>query len=477
MRNSYAPAMQGDGGGSEGETVISRQAIHHVKKTGDNLIDGVLSGYAWSGGSITYAFPNSSSDYNYGPEKNNNFGAVGHRVQDAVRFILDTGYGNHANDGFAVEGFTKLHVAKGSDSGATLRYAESNEPNPTAWGYYPSSHSSGGDVWFGTGFNGTANGYENAIQGNYQFATIIHETGHALGLKHGHETFKNSGNDVFYPKLATQHDSLEYSVMTYRSFVGDDAAGYNNETFGFPQTYMMADIAALQHMYGANFNVNDGNTTYRWTPKSGNTYVNGDVGIHPGANRIFATIWDGGGRHDRYDLSAYDNNVTIDLRPGAYSVFKNSQRADLDASSQSTARIADGNIYNALLYQGDKRSLIEDAVGGSGNDKLSGNVVGNHLIGKSGNDKFYGFQGNDIYEGGGGSDLFVFRKGWDHDRIDSFGAGDRINLESYRFSSVNEALSHAVNDGKDVVFSFGDGDVLRVAGMHEGDFHHNDFIL
>ena len=34
---------------------------------------------------------------------------------------------------------------------------------------------------------------------------------------------------------------------------------------------------------------------------------------------------------------------------------------------------ARGNVFNALQFQGDTRSLIENAVGGSGNDHLVGN--------------------------------------------------------------------------------------------------------
>ena len=37
------------------------------------------------------------------------------------------------------------------------------------------------------------------------------------------------------------------------------------------------------------------------------------------------------------------------------------------------SRIARGNIFNALLYNGDLRSLIENATGGSGNDSILGN--------------------------------------------------------------------------------------------------------
>ena len=86
-------------------------------------------------------------------------------------------------------------------------------------------------------------------RGNYAWMGILHETGHALGLKHGHE---------FPLAISADRDSLEYSVMTYRSYPGrrHPSGGYTNETFGFPQTLMMLDIAALQKIYdGANYDV------------------------------------------------------------------------------------------------------------------------------------------------------------------------------------------------------------------------------
>jgi serralysin len=460
-----------------GDFIADRQAINLFKATGNNFIDGVLSGYAWRGGNLTYAFPDSKNDYGYGPEKNNGFDPVGKKIQAAVEFVLDTSYGNHANDGFALEGFTKMKVSEGSDANSTLRYAESTSANPTAYGYYPNSGASGGDVWFGTAFNGVANGYENAVQGNYQFATVIHETGHALGLKHGHETFTNNANHQTYAKLAEKYDSLEYSVMTYNSYRGDDANGYSNEKWGLPQTYMIADIAALQHMYGANYSVNSGSTHYSWKPGGGETYVNGKVGIDPGGNRIFATIWDGGGKHDSYDLSAYSNNVLINLAPGGYSKFKEGQVADLGYYDGAGLHKASGNIYNALMYKGNTNSLIEDAIGGSGNDQLYGNKVGNHLEGNGGNDKFFGGAGNDIYDGGRGADIFYFKPNWDRDRIVDFQGNDRINLSAFNLTSFDDAMSHAARDGKDVVFSFGGGDSLRVDGMKLGGFHADDFML
>jgi len=455
-----------------GEFIADRQAIHLTSKTGNNFVDGVLTGYAWSGGKITYAFPDDKTDYGYSGEKNHAFDAVGNKIQAAVKFILDASYGNHANDGFSLEGFTRIKVSAGSDSNATLRYAESASANPTAYGYYPNAGESGGDVWFGNNYN-----YENAVQGGYNFATVIHETGHALGLKHGHETFTNSENGITYPALKYAYDSLEYSVMTYNSYMGDDATGYSNEKWGYPQTFMMADIAALQQMYGADYSTNSGNTHYEWKPGSSNTWINGQVGLDPGGNRIFATIWDGGGSHDSYDLSAYDSNLVIDLAPGGYSKFSNKQIADIGYYDGAGLHKASGNIYNALMYKGNVASLIEDAFGGSGDDALSGNKVGNHLYGNGGSDRLLGLGGNDLYKGGGGADTFYFKPNWDRDRIEDFQAIDKINLSAYNFSSVNEALALASNDGKDVVFSFGAGDTLRIEGVHKGDLAGNDFVL
>lgn len=72
---------------------------------------------------------------------------------------------------------------------------------------------------------------------------------------------------------------------------------------------------------------------------------------------IFATIWDGGGT-DTYDLSAYTDALEIDLRPGQHSVFDTDQLANLGYGE--TAR---GSIFNAQQYEGDSRSLIENATG------------------------------------------------------------------------------------------------------------------
>ncbi|NNU67869.1 RTX toxin, partial [Rhizobium sp. WYCCWR 11152] len=397
--------------------------MKYVNSTGDQRIDGLLSGVAWDG-TITYAFPTLSTSYSYNGEKDFDFSSISSQQQSAALFFMEQSYGNAANDGFSVEGFTNADFVAGSADTATVRFAQSSLP-PTAWAYYPDAGISGGDVWFGTEYAGTESDYRYPEFGNYAGHTLAHELGHALGLKHSFEP------DFFYnPTVVPRaYDSVEYTIMTYRTYVGDNTtSGYKYEPDGAPQTFMMLDIAALQQMYGADYTTNSGDTVYKWNPNEGVTYVDGVAAITPDANRIFATVWDGGGI-DTYDLSAYTTALKIDLRAGGYSVFSQSQLADLWGD------YARGNIFNALLYNGNVASLIENVQAGSGNDNIIGNEANNTLWGNTGNDSLYGGAGADTLIGGAGSDWMVG------------GAGNDLYVVDDNFDFVIESP----NQGTDTV--------------------------
>ncbi|MCV9944208.1 RTX toxin [Rhizobium sp. BT-175] len=365
----------------------------YVFSTGDQKVDGLLSDFAWSG-TITYAFPTSSSSYTYGDEKYHSFSSISSQQQSLALYFMEQSYGSAANDGFSVEGFTNANFEAGSAGTATVRFAQSSLPD-TAWAYLPASGGPGGDVWFGTGYAGTEDDLRFPRFGNYAGHTLAHELGHALGLKHAHE-----GGIV----VPSAYDSLEYTIMTYHTYVGDSLSGYKYEHDGAPQTFMMLDIAALQEMYGADYTTNSDNTVYKWNPNQGITYVNGVAAITPAANRIFATIWDGGGI-DTYDLSAYTTGLKIDLRAGGHSVFSQGQLADLGGGPNNG--YARGNIFNALLHQGNVASLIENVQAGSGNDSIVGNEADNTLWGNAGNDSLSGGSGNDTLIGGTGNDTYI----------------------------------------------------------------------
>src|SRR5262249_37210174 len=145
-----------------------------------------------------------------------------------------------------------------------LRFAETDKYT-TGFGYYPSTSAIGGDAWFGN----SSHYFDSPTKGNYAWFTIIHEIGHTVGLKHAHESMGA------FPTIPSDRDSTEFTVMTYRSYVGASTAYYTNAQWSYPQTLMIYDIAALQKLYGANYQTNSGNTVYRWDPNTGELFVNG----------------------------------------------------------------------------------------------------------------------------------------------------------------------------------------------------------
>ncbi len=208
-------------------------ATSTVAPTGNAYVDGVLSGTKWAVTTLTYSFPSSASFYGSGygsGEPTSNFEALNSVQMDATRDALAQ-YS-------AVANITFKEITETSTQHADIRLAESDKPS-TAWAYYPTTLAAGGDAWF----NNSTGYYDNPVLGTYAYAAFIHEIGHGLGLKHPHET---SGS---FAAMPLDKDSLEYSVMSYRSYVGQSTSGgYTNPYGNYPQSLMMYDIAALQEM-------------------------------------------------------------------------------------------------------------------------------------------------------------------------------------------------------------------------------------
>jgi len=139
-------------------------------------------------------------------------------------------------------------------------------------------------------------------------------------------------------------------------------------------------------------------------------FINGTGQDMPGANRIFLTVWDGGGA-DTYNFSAYSTSLKVDLRPGAWTTTSSDQLARLHYDG---SKLAAGNIANALLHENDARSLIENAKGGSAGDRIIGNTAANKLWGNGGNDTLSGMEGNDVLIGGAGADKLNGGSGFDY---------------------------------------------------------------
>jgi serralysin len=405
-------------------------SVSRTTKSGSVTIDSLLADYKWATTTLTYSFPGSAAYYGsgYGYGETATFGALNATQQAAAKAAL-AGYAAVGNIKFSL-------ITESASSHADIRMAGSNLPN-TAWAYLPTPLAEGGDAWF----NRASGYYSNPIKGNYAYATFIHELGHALGLEHPHEN-----------GMPLETDSMEYTVMSYRAYVGAPLTGYPNETWGFAQSLMMLDIAAIQQMYGANFATNSGNTTYSWSPTTGEMSINGVGQGAPGGNRIFQTVWDGGGT-DTYDFSKYTNGLNVDLNPGAWTTTSPSQLAKLYYNG---SQLAEGNIANALLYQGDLRSLIENARGGSGADTIIGNQAANTLWGNASNDALYGNDGNDVLIGGLGAD-----------RLDGGNGTDTASYQDATSAVTVDLLTPGLNTGEAAGDSF--YFIERVVGSNYND--------
>ena len=357
-------------------------------------MDCLLTGKIWSNSNFTYSFrvaAPADSDYATG------FAPLNPVQMEAARQAL-TRWASVCN-----LTFTEVADETDADSGVIRFGTCSSSVVPTSLAYYPNSAEFGGDVWFG---NSSASSARNPQVGNYAYDTFVHELGHSLGLKHPHSAYG------VFPTASIAMDAMQNSIMSYRSYIGDSySGGYSNGTDSYAYGPMAYDIAAVQYLYGANFSYNSGDTYYRFDPAR---------------SRIFATVWDGGGT-DTYDLSAYTTPVSVDLRPGEWTISSADQLAQLNFYEvaygySSTLVRAPGNICNAYLYNGDTRSLIENAVGGSAADTLVGNQAANLL---------QGGLGDDTLTLGDGADTVVFARGDGNDFLTDgvFSAADVISLQ------------------------------------------------
>ena len=383
----------------------SEQGFYYF--SGDRNIDAVLIGSRWTATTLTFSFPGSGDVYgsNYDSGQNTRHLPFNALQQAAAREAFDL-----------VSGYTGLKFVElpaDSTERPTFRLSSTVAGSVgSAMGYFPHTVDNlGGDIWFGR----TAQPYYEAPErGNWGFVTIMHEIGHTLGLKHGHSDYTDEdlgsffGLDVpFHGTRALEYDrdGQPWSIMSYTTSPNTNAV-FNGDQQNQAQTYMMYDIAALQYLYGANYTTNAGDTVYRWDPNTGALSVNGVWRDAPAGNKVLETVWDGGG-NDTYDFSNYTGNLSIDLRPGEFSTLSSAQVANALAYVDGDAPMI-GNVGNALLYQGNTASLIENAIGGIGNDRIVGNQANNRLEGGAGDDLLVGGAGSDMLIGGAGNDVADF---------------------------------------------------------------------
>ena len=404
--------------------------VRSVKASGNQSIDGILDGGAWTATTLDLSVPASPAFEASDSEAAQGFRSVSPAQHAVAGNTLAgvTGVPGYASTTLgSVSSFTNLAFTDAGTGPASIMLASSSAPASSET-YVPSPGvAQSGDVWFGQAFDGNPTfDLRNPARGNYAFLSVVHELGHALGLKHGNET-----GGVANEPLPAATDDFEYSLMTYASYIGSpgqyDTCGPDSN----PQTYMMDDIAALQYLYGANFSAL-GPTTYRWDPATGETFINGVSQGKPSGNKVFLTVWNGDGKEATYDFSQYASGVQVNLNPGAFSITTATQLADLGAGHS-----AQGNIYNALQYGNDPRSLIANAFGGSGNDVIVGNAADNLLKGGLG--------------------------------INSLDGGGGVNTALYDVARQQASISLASDGTVGVAFEGGQDSLRNIQALHFSD--------
>jgi serralysin len=181
--------------------------------------------------------------------------------------------------------------------------------------------------------------------GGQGFSIFLETIGHALGLT----------NTLGFP--GGGYDQDLYSVMSHNQGTKTSSGSVD---FGHVMTPMAFDIAAIQSMYGPNVSYRAGSDTY----------------VLPGINAprtSWQCIWDTGG----VDTIRYDGSLsaTIDLR--AATLVNGDPNAG-GPVSQAAGIFGGYTIANGVV--------IENAIGGKGNDTLIGNSADNTLYGGAGDD-------------------------------------------------------------------------------------------
>jgi serralysin len=294
-----------------------------------------------------------------------------------------------------------------------------------------------GPGWDSSGLIGTME------VGGRGFVTLLREIGHGLGLAHPHD-----GGGISTVMAGVTSPTGDYGAFDLNQGVhttmslndGWQTAPHGStpsETYGRQGTPMGLDIAVLQAIYGVNAATNLGNTVY-------------DLPDTNAPGTFYQAIWDAGGTDTiRHSGSA---DAVIDLRAATL---------DYGPGGGGFLSYVTGIHGGFTIAHG---VVIENAIGGEGNDTLIGNDFDNVLIGGPGNDRLFGRGGDDVLRGGPGDDRLFGGPG--NDRL--FGGGGDDVL---RGGGGDDVLRGGPGEdrlfggpGNDRLFGGGGDDVLRGGG-------------
>ena len=428
--------------------------------TGNIYLDGILwGGNRWNTGAsnqIDYSFWNSGTE-SFDDSRGVNFATNPYNWTVAEKTAMLQALDTWA----AVADITFVDVGDNNANATFGFYNVDNSQLDSSLGRFQPPGTNGQGIgyfnWQGTGWD-YINGNQ---QGDYGFVTMIHELGHGLGLAHPHD---NGGGSSIFPGVTPFDDTDTgdfdlnqgiYTTMSYNDGLTASGGDPGTNYYGYQGTPMAFDIAAIQHLYGANMSYNTGNDTY-FLPT-----VNA-------SGTFYSCIWDAGGidkisgagASAGVDINLNDATLNITDGEGAGGYLSNAMGifGGFTIANRVVIENADGSDFDDSIIGNEfNNNLIggwghDTLIGGTGNDSLYGGGHDDYHNGGDGNDLIAGWNGNDTLIGGNGND-YLYGDG-DHDIVNG---GD--GYDTLYGSTGNDELIGGV---KDDILVGGSGDDLLI---------------
>ena len=345
----------------------SYQLTSHTLNT-DYYIRSVLNDpvASWNGGqaaaspvTVTFSFP-TTLPIGFLAGDSAGFAAFSETQKAATRHALQD-----------IAELTHIDFVEVANGAGQIRFATTDQLSSGGVTYWDSSDMllTSADI----ALDNSTSTNSNVSSGSYGYMALVHEIGHALGLKHPGD-YNAGGGGTLPPYLPTSQDASPYTIESYNFTTA--YLDLSSNAYKYVKTMMTFDVAALQMVYGVNTDTRSDNNSYAF-----------DVAA-------MYTIWDGGGT-DTLDASTWATaGVSINLNAGALSYSGLLGTDTLDTKLAPCVAIA----FDCV---------IENAIGTSKDDIILGNAADNVLRGGLGDDRIEGGFGNDFLDGGEGNNTLI----------------------------------------------------------------------